>query len=104
VENPGQENPGEPGEPGTGDSTLKYDFMKCSAGGRHSYSMFRGGLKGTYKIDLRWDVDYDDNTDGGRGDRATLTVLDQLGLKLEKRKVQVSILVIDHVERTPTPN
>jgi uncharacterized protein (TIGR03435 family) len=62
------------------------------------------GLKGNYKIDLRWAVDYEDNTDGGRGDRGMLNVLDQLGLKLEKRKVQASILVIDHVERTPTPN
>jgi uncharacterized protein (TIGR03435 family) len=62
------------------------------------------GLKGTYKIDLKWEVDYEDNMDGGRGDRGMLTVLDQLGLKLEKRKVPASILVIDHVDRTPTPN
>jgi uncharacterized protein (TIGR03435 family) len=29
---------------------------------------------------------------------------EQLGLKLEKRKGPVEILVIDHVERVPTDN
>jgi uncharacterized protein (TIGR03435 family) len=64
------------------------------------------GLKGNYKIDLQLQPDYEDNVGGfgGRTDRGMLTVLDQLGLKLEPRKMPFSILVIDHVERVPTPN
>jgi uncharacterized protein (TIGR03435 family) len=28
----------------------------------------------------------------------------ELGLKLESKKLPVDVLVIDHVEKTPTPN
>jgi uncharacterized protein (TIGR03435 family) len=31
-------------------------------------------------------------------------VRDQLGLRLEKKKGQVEVLVVDHIEKTPTEN
>jgi uncharacterized protein (TIGR03435 family) len=78
------------------------------------------GLKGKYDFTLSWDT---------RGQRASpiasaaaegasLPVLaapdygpdffralqDQLGLRLEQRKAPVEILVVDHIEKTPTEN
>jgi len=63
-------------------------------------------IKGRYKIDLKWVPDADPVRVGGvTTDRGILRVLDeQLGLKLVARKMAIEILVIDHVEKTPTPN
>jgi uncharacterized protein (TIGR03435 family) len=62
------------------------------------------GLDGTYQIHLKWAAELKDNPGGvvGRGDVGILTALEQLGLKLEKRQMSVSVLVIDHVDRTPS--
>jgi uncharacterized protein (TIGR03435 family) len=63
-------------------------------------------IKGRYKINLHWVPDFDTVEAGEvRKDKGILSVLEaQLGLKLQPRKMPVDILVIDHVERTPTRN
>jgi uncharacterized protein (TIGR03435 family) len=64
------------------------------------------GLKGTYFVSLEFERE-------GMAARVPecqalpsvfAAVEEQLGLKLESRKVPVDILVVDHVERTPTGN
>jgi uncharacterized protein (TIGR03435 family) len=59
------------------------------------------GLPGVTDVSLEW------SPDGQAGDRPSsiLTAIqEQLGLKLEPRKITVDVLVIDHVERVPTEN
>jgi len=41
---------------------------------------------------------------GAAGPSIYSAVQEQLGLKLESRKGQVEVLVIDHMEKTPTSN
>lgn len=54
------------------------------------------GLKGYYAFDLRWSPE---------DDTEVISLLErQLGLRLESRKLPVEMFVVDHVERTPTPN
>lgn len=73
----------------------------------------RTGLTGTFDIDLRWTPD---SALLDRSQSAALSssldsnepplftaIQEQLGLKLERTKGPVDVLVIDHVER-PTPN
>ena len=55
-------------------------------------------IKGVYDIDLRWTPDED-----SRSEMLKL-VERQVGLKLEKRKMPYEVLVVDHVEKTPTEN
>lgn len=64
------------------------------------------GLKGIYKIELKWEPDYEEARDGtGQIDRGVLAVLEaKLGLKLEARKMPFEALVIDRIQKTPTPN
>jgi uncharacterized protein (TIGR03435 family) len=73
------------------------------------------GLKGQYQVNL--DVSMTDLiaaiTAAAPGDRAALQEaqlrvvqdgLKKLGLQLESRKAQVEVIVVDHIERNPTPN
>ena len=72
------------------------------------------GLTGKYGIDLRWTPNPDFEPKGPGASFPTppdspeadlLTALrESLGLKLERRDVQVQSLVIDHIERVPTEN
>jgi uncharacterized protein (TIGR03435 family) len=57
------------------------------------------GLKGKYDITLQWISDV-----GSDGPTIFDALQQQLGLKLEERKTMVDVLVIDHVEKTPTEN
>jgi len=57
-------------------------------------------LKGEYDITLNWAMDDSDTT----APPLLQAVQEQLGLKLEKKKIQVDILVVDHLEKTPTEN
>ena len=60
------------------------------------------GLTGKYDFDLFWSMrppDADDN-----GPDLVTAVREQLGLNLKRGKVPVNVLVIDHAEKTPTPN
>lgn len=78
------------------------------------------GLTGKYDIDLTWTPDkaFEPGTVGGTASAATPPVADNpardadlftalresLGLKLERRNVQVQFVVLDHIERVPTEN
>jgi len=77
-------------------------------------------LKGTYDIDLSWITDrlgpsaqnyavtHPDATDTPAavpsGDDIFTSIRDTLGLRLASRKLQVEVVVIDHIERAPTEN
>ena len=59
------------------------------------------GLPGNYDFTMRWAPDAS-AADGGSPLLEALQK--QLGLKLESKKVMVDVLVIDHIEKTPTEN
>jgi uncharacterized protein (TIGR03435 family) len=61
------------------------------------------GLAGNHDFDLRYAPDDLTATDS---DRMPLldAVQSQLGVKLEARKGPVKVIVIDHIEKTPTGN
>jgi len=61
----------------------------------------RTGLTGTYKLDLKFAPN--NVPDSDLPDIFT-AVQEQLGLKLEAKKVPAEFLVIDHVDKTPTEN
>jgi uncharacterized protein (TIGR03435 family) len=60
------------------------------------------GLAGNFEIDLHW------ARDAESGDAPGSTLFDalqeQLGLRMEKKKEMIDILVIDHIEKIPTEN
>ncbi len=59
------------------------------------------GLRGSYDIKLHYSPDTSTNS----SDPSIFTALQEtLGLKLVPKKVPVSVLVIDHVDRAPTAN
>ena len=60
-------------------------------------------LAGVYAVDLEWSADeaIGANFDGPP---SLFTVLQDLGLRLDKRKTPVDLYVIDRVERIPTEN
>lgn len=64
------------------------------------------GLKGVYDLKLDWQDDHQahDAADAPPGPGIIEAIEDQLGLRLEHRKAPVDILVVDHVEKTPTEN
>jgi len=60
------------------------------------------GLPGVYRIDMRWTPNY--QNEPKHWDAGIFAAVEQLGLKLEQRKVPIESIVIDHAERTPTAN
>ncbi len=67
------------------------------------------GLEGLYKVKLDYAMDSPLGTGTGANDAVPAPSLstalqDQAGLKIEPTKVQVKILVIDHIEKVPTEN
>lgn len=65
------------------------------------------GLKGVYDLKLDWQEEHlpHDNADTPPSTPGiTEAVEEQLGLRMERRKAPVEILVVDHVEKTPTEN
>jgi uncharacterized protein (TIGR03435 family) len=63
--------------------------------------------QGVFEFKLEWTPD--DTPPGAAPDGRTSASLfaamqEQLGLRLEARKLPIEILVIDHVEKTPTGN
>jgi uncharacterized protein (TIGR03435 family) len=65
------------------------------------------GLRGKFKVRLNFSqaltaTESPDQKDRGVGD--LFTAVKSLGLKLERRPVRCNVLVVDHVERTPTAN
>jgi uncharacterized protein (TIGR03435 family) len=61
------------------------------------------GLKGVYDFKLEWITAMEANN-GSPGPSMFNAVQDQLGLKLERRKQPLEILVIDTLDRKPTEN
>lgn len=61
------------------------------------------GLKGVYDFKLEWITNGQANS-GSPGPTMFDAVQDQLGLKLDRRRQPVEILVIDKLDRTPTEN
>ena len=57
------------------------------------------GLTGAYDIELSWRADATDLD----GPSLQAAIKEQLGLRLQPAKVELAVLVIDHLER-PTPN
>jgi uncharacterized protein (TIGR03435 family) len=80
------------------------------------YVLDSTGLKAIYDIDLRWTPDELRPLTGATeaqtqplpvaSDLPNLftAIQQQLGLKLETRRAPVQVIVVDHVERTPTEN
>jgi uncharacterized protein (TIGR03435 family) len=65
----------------------------------------RTGLPGVYNFTLEWLPDDAPLTTGGPVANTVFGALEeQLGLRLETGKVPIDILVVDHIERTPTEN
>jgi len=73
------------------------------------------GLQGVFDFTLAWDPDTDaasTDLDGGPAPSADVrtrpsiftAIQEQLGLRLEPRKGPVDVIVIDHIDRTPTEN
>lgn len=63
------------------------------------------GLAGEYKFDMRWVSE--EETNGfltGKDPGFVTAVEQQLGLRLERRKVPYDVLVVDHAERIPSEN
>ena len=74
------------------------DFARAVSGQLRRPVTDATGLTGKYDFDLWWTVD--DNPDA-----PTLSsVIQSLGLKLESRKEPVEVVVIEHVEKSPTEN
>ena len=62
------------------------------------------GLKGKYDFILKW-IGYPGRPiDDDSGPNIFEALQAQLGLKLESKKTMVDVLVIDHIEKTPTEN
>jgi uncharacterized protein (TIGR03435 family) len=61
------------------------------------------GLQGVFSFTLEWTPD---TVAPAANDGASLfaALQEQLGLKLEGRKGPAEVLVVDHIERTPTEN
>jgi uncharacterized protein (TIGR03435 family) len=66
------------------------------------------GLKGVYSLTLDWVPESrqakDDASSLPAGPSLFDAVQDQLGLRLERRKAPVEILIVDHAEKTPISN
>jgi len=70
------------------------------------------GLKGGYDFSLTWTMTNRSPDSGGTAAEAVEpggvdlfdAIRDQLGLKVEKRKVTIDRIVIDHVEKVPAAN
>jgi uncharacterized protein (TIGR03435 family) len=61
------------------------------------------GLKGKYDFTLRWIQDGAPSTDI-TGPTLLQSIQDQLGLRVQKTKSMVDVLVVDHLEKMPTEN
>lgn len=63
------------------------------------------GLKGKYDFTLKWIMDWGQRSStADSGPNLFRALQEQLGLKLEAKKVVVDVLIIDQVEKTPTEN
>jgi len=61
------------------------------------------GLNGKYDFTIRWLQEGAGPSDD-TSPNIFIALQEQLGLKLESKKAMADILVVDHIERTPTEN
>ncbi len=62
------------------------------------------GLKGAWNFDVKWSIGLIGLPNAGEQIPVADAIEKQLGLKLEQRPTPKSVLVVDSVSRTPTPN
>ncbi len=62
------------------------------------------GLTGKYDFQVYWSAAMQANGSGDSGPSIFTAIQEQLGLKLEPKKLPVDTVVIDHIARTPTEN
>jgi uncharacterized protein (TIGR03435 family) len=67
------------------------------------------GLQGFYDLKLDWVLERDIQSKGDLGETPPGQLIqdaiqDQLGLKLERRKAPIEILIVDHADKIPTEN
>jgi uncharacterized protein (TIGR03435 family) len=63
----------------------------------------RTGLLGNYDFTLSWATD-DDPADDPRGPTVAEAIEKQLGLKLDRKKGSIDVLIIDHLQKIPVEN
>jgi uncharacterized protein (TIGR03435 family) len=83
------------------------EFVKHLAGPLRTPVVDQTGLTGRYDFTVNLSSYFADTKPGEQPDITGIVMSalrDQLGLNLESRKQPVEILVIDHVEKTPTGN
>jgi uncharacterized protein (TIGR03435 family) len=64
------------------------------------------GLEGTFDLTLDWKPEHvqDGSTWAGSDASIFAAIEEQLGLKLERRRVSLDVLVVDHINKVPTEN
>jgi uncharacterized protein (TIGR03435 family) len=65
------------------------------------------GLEGTFDLTLDWKPEHPQDgttTDSGSDASIFVVIEEQLGLKLERRRVSLDVLVVDRVKKIPTEN
>jgi uncharacterized protein (TIGR03435 family) len=64
------------------------------------------GLTGTFDLTLDWSPENDQSKDQADDPRPSIVaaLAEQLGLKLEPRKVSLDVLIVDHALKVPTEN
>jgi|SRR5580698_65489 uncharacterized protein (TIGR03435 family) len=81
------------------------DFAGVLGGHIHQPVVDATGLTGKYDFVVSWSFDATQpNAPADSGPSIFAAVQEQLGLKLESKKVPVDTVVVDHIERTPTEN
>ena len=111
--------PSDPGEPSTsgGDqghvwtfrarkiemSTLAYELADSLG----DVVVDRTGVEGVYDFQLRWasdEMSSPADSDANPAPSLFTALQDTLGLRLQRQKVPVDMIVVDHIERAPTEN
>ncbi len=94
-----------------GEGVSLEDFAAALAGRVGRQILDETHLAGAFDIELNWtpeaaagSMNPDEAAPDPNGASLFAAIREQLGLRLEGRKAPVDILVVDHVERTPTEN
>ncbi len=92
-------------------TTVRFAQLLSSDGDR--LVVDKTNLKGSYEASFDISMDAPRPPGGGEGGAPVLEApranpmiqaVEQMGLKLEPQKDQVEMLVVDHIEKTPTDN
>jgi uncharacterized protein (TIGR03435 family) len=62
------------------------------------------GIDGVYDFQLRWSSDGENTDNVDAPPPFPVVIQDVLGLRLQAQKVPADVIVVDHVDRTPTEN